>query len=130
MFFIFGTAWTVSLSAPLEVVASLFTRSPLEVGSRYLSGFACFSMWGSCDVLFWMCFIVPFENIAITASMAANFELKILSGTSFSSAVKNWIACVIMSSAVICGFVSYLCKYPAVFVIINAFFLLISCIHL
>ena len=68
--------------------------------------------------------MVPFENIALTASMAANFELQMLYGTSFSAAVKNWIACVILSSAAICGCVSYLCKYSEVSVVINAFVLL------
>ena len=52
MFFIFGTVWTVSLSTSLEIVAGLFTRSPLEVGNQYFTGFACFSMRGACDVLF------------------------------------------------------------------------------
>ena len=122
MLFIFGTVWTVSISARLEVVAGLFTRSPLEVGSWYLSGFACFSMRGARDVLFWLGFIVPFEKIALTASMAANCELQMLAGTSFSATVKNCIACGILSSAVICGCVRYLCKYSAVSVIINAFF--------
>ena len=65
--------------------------------------------------------MVPFENIVLTASIAANCELQMLAGTYFSAAVKNWIACAIMSSAVICGCVRYLCKYSAVSVIINAF---------
>ena len=43
--FIFGTVWTVSLITPLEVVASLFTRSPLEVGNRYFMALLVFS-WG------------------------------------------------------------------------------------
>ena len=50
--FKFFTVWNVSLSAPLEVVAGLFSQSPLEVGTWYLSGFACFSMRGAFDVLF------------------------------------------------------------------------------
>ena len=65
--------------------------------------------------------MVPFKNIVLTASIAANCELQILAGTSFSAAIKNWIACVILSSDVICGCVSYLCKYSAVSMIINAF---------
>ena len=74
--------------------------------------------------------MVPFENIVLTASIAANCEFKMLAGTSFSAAVKNWIACVILSYAVICGCVRYLCKYSAVSVIINAFvFPSIDCIH-
>ena len=85
MFLIFGTVWTVSLSTPLEVVAGLFTLSPLEVGNRYFSGFARFFMRGACDVLFWLSFIVPFENIALTASIAANCELQMLAGTYFSA---------------------------------------------
>ena len=60
------------------------------------------------DVLFWMCLIVfPFVNIAPTASMAANCEFQMLVGTSLSAAVKNCIACVILSSAlmwVVLGF--------------------------
>ena len=65
--------------------------------------------------------MVPFENIVLTASIAANCELQILAGTSFSAAVKNWMACVILSSAVIYGCVRYLCRYSAVSVMINAF---------
>ena len=53
--------------------------------------------------------------------MAANCGLQMLAGTSLSAAVKNCMACVILSSAVICGCVRYLCKYSAVSVIINAF---------
>ena len=69
--------------------------------------------------------------MALTASMATNCELQMLAGTSFSAAVKNCMECVILSSAVICGCVRYLCKYSAVSVIINAFvFPSISCIHL
>ena len=68
-----------------------------------------------------MGFIFPFVNIALTESMADNCELQILDGKSLSAAVKKFIACVIMSSAVIWGCVRYLCKYSAVSVIINAF---------
>ena len=75
--------------------------------------------------------MVPFENIVLTASKAANCELQMLAGTSFSAAVKNWIACFILSSSVICGCVRYQCKYSAVSVIINAFvFTEIACMHL
>ena len=95
--------WNVSLSAPLEVMAGLFSRSPLEVGTRYLSGFACFSMRGAGYILFWMGFIVSFENIALTASMAANCELIMLASTSCIASVKNCIACVILSSDLISG---------------------------
>ena len=122
MFLIFGNVWNVSLSEPLEVVAGLFYRSPLEVGTWYLSGFACFSVRGALAVSFWIGFIVPFENIALTASMSANCELQILARTSLSAAVKNCMACVILYSAMICGCVRYLCKYSAVSVIINALF--------
>ena len=66
-------------------------------------------------------FIVPFENIALTSSMAANCELQILAGTYLSAAVKNCMACVILSCVVICGCVRYLCKCSAVSVIINPF---------
>ena len=53
--------------------------------------------------------MVPFENIVLTASIAANCELQMLAGTSFSAAVKNWMACVIMSSAIIYGCVLHTC---------------------
>ena len=56
---------------------------------------------GALDVLFWMDLIVfPFVNISLTASMDANFELQMIAGTSLSAAVKNCIACAILSSAV------------------------------
>ena len=73
------------------------------------------------DVVFRVGFIVPFENIALTASMAANCELQMLAGTYLSAAVENCMACVILDSAVICGCLRYQCKYSAVSVIINAF---------
>ena len=92
---------TVYCSAPLEVVAGWFSWSPLEVGILYLSGTVFLGTRGALDALFWMDLIVfPFLNIALTASMAANFELQMLAGTSLSAAVKNCIACAIMSSAV------------------------------
>ena len=73
----------------------------------------------------------PFENIVLTASIATNCELQMLAGTSFSDAVKNWMACVILSSAVICGSVRYLCRYSVVSVMINDFlFASIACMHL
>ena len=75
--------------------------------------------------------MVPFVNIVLTASIAANCESQILAGTSFIAAVKNWIACVILSSAVICGCVSYMCRYSEVSMIINDFvFASIACMHL
>ena len=120
--FIFFNVWTGSLSAPLEVVAGLISWSPLEVGTRYLYGFACFSMSVALDDLFWMGFIVPFENISLTESMAANWELQTFSGISLSDDVKSCMACVILSSAVMWGCVRYLCKYSAVSEIIKALF--------
>ena len=88
-------------------------------------------MIGAIAVSFWIGFTVPFENIALTESMAANCELQILAGTSLSAAFKNCMACVILSSAVIYGCIRYLCKYSAVSVIIYAFvFPSIACIHL
>ena len=75
--------------------------------------------------------MVPFENIFLIASIAASCELKMLAGTSFIAAVKNWIACVILSSAVICGYVRYLCRYSDVSVMITYFvFASIACMHL
>ena len=68
--------------------------------------------------------VFSFVNIALTASMAANCELQMLAGTSLSAAVKNCIACAIMSSAVMWDCVRYLCKYSEVSVIINALVLL------
>ena len=131
IFLFFGNLFTVCCRTPLEVVAGWFSWSPLEVGTRYISGAACLCIRGALVVLVWMGFIVPFVNIALTASMAANYELQMLAGTSLSAAVKNCMACVILSSAVICGCVRYLCKYSAVSVIINALiFPSISCIHL
>ena len=109
MFLFFGNVCTVCCSAPLEVVSGWFSWSPLEVGIRYCSGVACLGMRGAFVVLFWMGLIVfPFVNIALTASMAANCELKMLAGTYLSYAVKNCIACVILSSAVMWGCVRYL----------------------
>ena len=60
MFLMFGNVWTVSLSAPFEVVAGLFSRSPLEVGTRHISGFDCFFMRGALDVVLWLVVIVSF----------------------------------------------------------------------
>ena len=68
----------------------------------------------------WILLFSPFVNIALTASIAANFESQILVGTSLNALVKNCIACVILSSAVMRGCVRYLCKYSAVSVIMNA----------
>ena len=59
-----------------------FSWPPLEVGVRYRSGAACLGMWGDFDVLFWMDFtVLPFLNIALTASMADDCETQILAGT-------------------------------------------------
>ena len=125
MFLFFLIVCTVCCSAPLEVMAGWFSWSPLEVGIRYRSGAACLGMRGAVDVLFWMDFIVfPFVNIALTASMAANCGSQIIYGTSLSAAVKNCIACAILSSDVLRGCVRYLCKYSEVSVIINDFVLL------
>ena len=89
MFLFFGNVCTVFFNAPLEVVDGWFTWSPLEVGTRYLSGTYCICMRGDLVVLVWMGFIVPFVNIDLTASMVANCELQIIAGKSLSYAVKN-----------------------------------------
>ena len=115
----FGNVCTACFSAPLEVVAGWFSWSPLEVGTRYLSGAAYICIRVDLVVLFWMGFIFPFVNIALTASMAANCEFHMLDGTSLSTSVKNCIACVILYSAVIWVCVRYLCKYSAVSMMIN-----------
>ena len=88
MFLFFENMCTFCFSAPLEVVAGWFSWSPLEVGIRYLSKAACLCMRGALVVLVWMGFIVSFVNIALTASMAANFEMYILAGTALSASVK------------------------------------------
>ena len=56
--------------------------------------------------------------------MTANCESHMLVGTSSSAADKNCMAWVILSYAVMWGCVKYLCKYSAVFVIINDLVLL------
>ena len=72
------------------------------MGIQYRSGAAFLDMRGAFDVLFWMDFIVfPFVNIYLTTSMAASCDSRILAGISLSEAIKNCIACAIMSSAVI-----------------------------
>ena len=92
---------TVFCSASLEVMAGWFSWSPLEVVIRYRSGAAFLGLRGAVYFLFFMNFIViPFVNIALTASMDANCELQILYGTSLSAAVKNCITCAIIYSAV------------------------------
>ena len=64
---------TVFFSAPLEVMAGWFSWSPLEVVIRYRSGAAFLGLRGAVDFLFCIDFIViPFVNIALTASIAAN----------------------------------------------------------
>ena len=81
-------------------MAGWFSWSPLEVGIRYCSGVAFLGMRGAVDVLFLMDFIVfLFVNISLMASMAANCESQILAGKYLSAAVKNCIACAILSSA-------------------------------
>ena len=90
MFFVFVIVCTVFWSAPLEFMAGWFYWPPLEVGVRYRSNAACLGMRGAFDVLFLMDFIVfPFLNIALTDSMAANCESKILAGTYLSAGVKK-----------------------------------------
>ena len=70
------------------------------MGVRYRAGAACLGMRGACDVLCGVDFIVvPFVKIARTSSIDANCESQVLVDTSLISAVKNFIACVIMSSA-------------------------------
>ena len=101
MFFFFVNVCTFFCIAPLEFLAGWFSWPPLEVGVLYRSGAICLGIRGACDVLCGVDFIVfPFVNIARTASIAANCESQILVGTSLSAAVKNCIACVILSSDV------------------------------
>ena len=68
--------------------------------------------------------VLQFENIVLTASIAANCELHTLVGTSLSAADKKCMEWVIMYSDVTWGCVRYSCKYSAVSVIINALVLL------
>ena len=125
MFLFVGNVCTVCCSEPLEVVAGWFSWSPLEVGIGYRSGVACLGMRGDLVVLFWMGLIVlQFINITLMASIEANCELKILAGTSLRADLKNCIACVILSSSMIWGYVRFLFKYSAVSVITNALVLL------
>ena len=71
-------------------MAVWFYWPPLEVGVRYRAGAACLGMSGTIDFLCGLDFIVlPFVNIYLTASIAANCESQILVGTSLSAAVKN-----------------------------------------
>ena len=65
-----------------------------------------------------------FENIVMTASIAANFESHMLVGTSLSAADKECMAWVILSSADTWGCVRYSCKYSSMYVIINALVLM------
>ena len=82
-------------------MAGCFSWPPLEVSVQYCSGAACLGMRGAFDVLCGVNFMVfPFVNIALTASISANWESQILAGTSFSALDKTCIACVILSSAV------------------------------
>ena len=82
-------------------MALWFSWPPLEVSVRYRASAACLGMKGAFDVLCGVDFIVfPFVNISLTASIAANCESQILVGKSLSAAVKNCIARVILSSAV------------------------------
>ena len=82
-------------------MAGWFSLPPLEVGVWYRAGAARLGIRGACDVLFRVDFIVfPFVNIALTASIVSNCELIIIVGISLSAAVKQFIACVFLSSAV------------------------------
>ena len=72
------------------------------MGVRHRSSAGCLGMRGVFNFLCGMDFIVfPFVNIFLTASIAANYESQILDGISLCAAVKNSIACVILSSTVI-----------------------------
>ena len=65
------------------------------MGVRYRAGAACLGMRGACDVLCGVDLIVlPFVNIARTASIAASCESQVLVGILLSAEVKKCIACV------------------------------------
>ena len=101
MFFFFVIVCTVFCIAPLEVMAGWFSWPPLEVGVRYRARSDCLGMRGAFDVLYGVYFIVlSFVNISLTASIAANYESQILVGKYLIAAVKKYIKCVIMYSAV------------------------------
>ena len=53
-------------------------------------------------------YFFPFVNISLTASIAANCDSQIISGTSSSAAVKHCIACVVLYSSVMGGCVGCL----------------------
>ena len=70
-----------------------FSWPPLEVGVGYRSGASCLGMSGVIGFKCALDFIVlPFVNIALTASIAANYESQILFGASLSAAVKECMA--------------------------------------
>ena len=86
----FGIMSTFCYTEPLEVMAVWFSWPPLEVGVGYLAGSSCIGMSGEISLLCGLDSIVcPFVNIALTASIAANCESRILVGTSLSAAVKK-----------------------------------------
>ena len=94
-------------TTPLEVMAFFFSWTPLEVGVGYCAcASACLGMTdvGCGNTLFTSgvkdSTVLQFDEIDWTASIAANCELHMLVGTSFSAADKRWMAWVIMSSAV------------------------------
>ena len=69
-------------------MALWFSWPPLEVGVRYRAGASCLGMSGAIDFLCGLDYIVlPFVNIVLTSSIAANCESQILVGTYLSSLV-------------------------------------------
>ena len=113
-------------TTPLEVMALFFSFPTLEVGVGYLTGTsACLGMTGVgggntlCASGGKDSTVCQFAKIVRAASIAANYELHMLAGTSLIAADKNYMAWVILYSAVTWGCVIYSCTYSAVSVIIN-----------
>ena len=100
---------------PLKVVVGYLTGSTACLGmSSVECGNTVFSLGGKDSS------VCQFTNIVLTASIAANFELRVLVGESLSDADKKCMVWFIMYSDVTWDFVRYSCKYSAVSVIINA----------
>ena len=127
----FGIVSELCCTTPLKVMSLFFSCPPLEVGVGYRTGSAtCLSMTGvGCGNT--LCAsggkdstVRQFTKIVWTASIAANYELHMLVGTSLSAFDKKCMEWFILSYAITWGCVIHPCKYSAVSVIINDLVLL------
>ena len=83
----FGIVSTFCCTAPLEVMAVWFYWPPFEVGVGYRASASCLGMSGAIGFLCGLYSIVlPFVNIALTASIDDSCESQILVRTSLTSA--------------------------------------------